>query len=308
MLTGISSFTVAASKAASGVTTVVKPKKTVDAAVKTGAAAGAAAKPVAVRKTAAGNGVVGKVSAKAGKWALYLALPVILVAVWAFVGARSASYAMATPQQIVSATIEYAGSGELWLNIAVSIARVLEGFLVAFVAAAVLGVAAGVSRRFERFIDLVMQVLRPIPGIAWIPLAILWFGIGENSKVYIIFIGAFFPMFVNFVDGIKGIDKRYFELGRVYEIPKWRFIRQVVVPAALPQMLTGIRLGLSGAWICVVAAEMIGATSGVGFMLSDGRSMSRPDVVILAMLIIGIVGKLMDDVVEWQRRRIVNWL
>lgn len=244
-----------------------------------------------------------------GGWLLYLALPIAIVAAWTAYGAAtgSRSYAMATPQQIVGAIGEYAASGELLLNVLVSFARVLEGFFVAFLAAAVLGVAAGISRRFERFIDLVMQILRPIPGIAWIPLAILWFGIGENSKVYIIFIGAFFPMFVNFVDGIKGIDKRYFELGDVYEIPKWRFIRQVVIPAALPQILTGVRLGLSGAWICVVAAEMIGATSGIGFMLSDGRSMSRPDVVILAMLIIGIIGKLMDDVVEWQRRRIVKW-
>ncbi|TPF85590.1 hypothetical protein BW13_09820 [Bifidobacterium sp. UTCIF-37] len=243
-------------------------------------------------------------------WLLYLVLPIAIVALWSLYGSagQTQSYSMATPQQIVAAAVEYATDGELLINILVSFTRVLEGFLVALVAAAVLGVAAGISRRFERFIDLVMQVLRPIPGIAWIPLAILWFGIGENSKIYIIFIGAFFPMFVNIVDGIKGIDKRYFELGEVYEIPKWRFIRQVVIPAALPQILTGIRLGLSGAWICVVAAEMIGATSGVGFMLSDGRSMSRPDVVILAMLLIGVIGKLMDDVVEWQRRRIVKWL
>lgn len=277
--------------------TVVRP----DSRTQTGAKTAATAKRRSGTRSAATRGI--------GGWALYLALPVVLVAVWSLYGVvrGGQSVAMATPQQIVGAAVEYAANGELWLNIAVSIARVLEGFLVALVAAAVLGVAAGVSRRFERAIDLVMQILRPIPGIAWIPLAIIWFGIGENSKVYIIFIGAFFPMFVNIVDGIKGIDKRYFELGEVYEIPKWRFIRQVVVPAALPQILTGIRLGLSGAWICVVAAEMIGATSGVGFMLSDGRSMSRPDVVILAMLIIGVIGKFMDDFVQWQRRRMVNW-
>jgi sulfonate transport system permease protein len=245
-----------------------------------------------------------------GYWVLRLALPVGIVAVWSMIGGSGAihSYAMATPQQIVQAAIAAAADGSLWLNVLVSLIRVLEGFLVALVAAVILGMAAGLSDRFETFVDLVIQVLRPIPGIAWIPLAILWLGIGEESKVYIIVIGAFFPMFVNIVDGIRGIDKRYFELGAVYEIPRWRFIRQVVIPAALPQILTGIRLGLSGAWICVVAAEMIGATSGVGYMLSDGRSMSRPDIVILAMLIIGIVGKLMDDVVRWQRRRIVTWL
>ncbi|KAA8815355.1 ABC transporter permease [Bifidobacterium callitrichos] len=271
----------------------------------TGAVGTAAKTAVRRRRKASTLGLTG-----ISGWLLYLVLPVAIVALWSLYGSagQTQSYSMVTPQQIVAAAVEYATDGELLINILVSFTRVLEGFLVALAAAAVLGVAAGISRRFERFIDLVMQVLRPIPGIAWIPLAILWFGIGENSKIYIIFIGAFFPMFVNIVDGIKGIDKRYFELGEVYEIPKWRFIRQVVIPAALPQILTGIRLGLSGAWICVVAAEMIGATSGVGFMLSDGRSMSRPDVVILAMLLIGVIGKLMDDVVEWQRRRIVKWL
>lgn len=297
VLTGLSALHAGATDA-----TVVRPDRARAKSATSATGATSAKRKRARARSKAASGV--------GGWVLYLILPVAIVAAWSLYGAfgGSRSYAMATPQQIVQATVEYAASGELWLNIAVSIARVLEGFLVALAAAAVLGVGAGVSRRFERAIDLIMQILRPIPGIAWIPLAIIWFGTGENSKVYIIFIGAFFPMFVNFVDGIKGIDKRYFELGEAYEIPKWRFIRQVVVPAALPQILTGIRLGLSGAWICVVAAEMIGATSGVGFMLSDGRSMSRPDVVILAMLIIGVIGKLMDDFVQWQRRRVVNWL
>ena len=233
----------------------------------------------------------------------------MLVAAWSLYGVHGStnSYAMATPWQILAAAAEYASSGELWVNIVVSFLRIVEGFAYAFVAAFVLGVLAGMSRGFHTFIDLVIQVLRPIPGIAWIPLAILWFGIGEESKIFIIFIGAFFPMFLNIVDGIRDVDPRYFELGKIYEIPRWRLVSQVVLPAAMPQILTGVRLGVSGAWICVIAAEMIGATSGVGFMLSDGRSMSRPDVVILAMLIIGIIGKLMDDIIRQIRKRILIW-
>jgi len=244
-----------------------------------------------------------------GHVVLYLALVVGIIAVWSFAGVRGLfqSYSMAAPGQVMTAAVEYAANGDLWVNIVVSLLRVLEGFFYALLAATALGVAAGVFKWFDTFIDLVVQILRPIPGIAWIPLAILWFGIGEGSKEFIIFIGAFFPIFLNTYDGIKGIDAKYFELARAYEIPKWRFIRQVVLPAALPQIMTGVRLGLSGAWICVVAAEMIGATAGVGFMLSDGRSMSRPDVVILAMLIIGIIGKLMDDVLRWARGRVITW-
>ena len=118
---------------------------------------------------------------------------------------------------------------------------------------------------------------------------------------------SFFPIFVNTVDGVKNIDTKYFELAKVYEIPKNKLINKIIVPGALPTIMTGIRLGLGNAWVCVVAAEMIGATSGVGFMLSDGRSMSRPDIVILGMLIVGIVGKIMDDLLKILRNKVITW-
>ncbi|MBO7618704.1 MAG: ABC transporter permease, partial [Bacteroidales bacterium] len=147
----------------------------------------------------------------------------------------------------------------------------------------------------------------PIPPIAWIPLAILWFGIGESSKLYIIFYGAFFPILLNTVDGIHNIDKRYLELGRVYEVDKKRLVWRVILPGALPSILTGIRVGLGNAWVCVVAAEMIAATKGIGYMLTNGRSLSRADDVILAMLLIGIVGKFMDDVLKFVSKKIMKW-
>ena len=106
---------------------------------------------------------------------------------------------------------------------------------------------------------------------------------------------------------VKNIDTKYFELAKVYEIPKNKLINKIIVPGALPTIMTGIRLGLGNAWVCVVAAEMIGATSGVGFMLSDGRSMSRPDIVILGMLIVGIVGKIMDDLLKILRNKVITW-
>ena len=112
---------------------------------------------------------------------------------------------------------------------------------------------------------------------------------------------------MNTVDGVKNIDTKYFELAKVYEIPKNKLINKIIVPGALPTIMTGIRLGLGNAWVCVVAAEMIGATSGVGFMLSDGRSMSRPDIVILGMLIVGIVGKIMDDLLKILRNKVITW-
>lgn len=242
-----------------------------------------------------------------GIW--YILLPLILIVVWEYISnyGNVKIYNMPAPEVILKDAAEKIHNGVLLKHIAVSFIRVLEGFLIALVCALVLGVLIGLSKVIERFTELVLQILKPIPPIAWIPLAILWFGIGESSKLYIIFYGAFFPILLNTIDGIHNIDKRFLELGRVYELSKLKLIQKVVLPGALPSILTGIRVGLGNAWVCVVAAEMIAATKGVGYMLSNGRSMSRADDVILAMLLIGIVGKLMDDVLKWISKRIMKW-
>ena len=240
---------------------------------------------------------------------LYIALPIILIAIWECydLAGKLTSYTMPSPVAILETALEYLKDGSLFSNIAVSFIRVVEGFLLALVLAFIFGIGVSIFPKFNTFTDLVIQILRPIPPIAWIPLAILWFGIGQGSKIFIIFLGAFFPLFVNTADGVKNIDTKYFELAKVYEIPKNKLINKIIVPGALPTIMTGIRLGLGNAWVCVVAAEMIGATSGVGFMLSDGRSMSRPDIVILGMLIVGIVGKIMDDLLKILRNKVITW-
>ncbi|MCD7855382.1 MAG: ABC transporter permease [Clostridiales bacterium] len=242
-------------------------------------------------------------------WILYFALPVILLIIWesADLAGCLKPYTMPAPIAVVKTAIEYIQNGKLPVNIAVSFGRVTLGFILALIGGFLIGIGAAIFKSIEIFTDFVIQILRPIPPIAWIPLAILWFGIGLESKVFIIFLGAFFPIFINTFDGIKNIDGKYFELARVYEVPKLKLITKIVIPGALPQIMTGIRLGLGNAWVCVVAAEMIGATSGVGYMLADGRSLSRPDVVILGMLIVGIIGKIMDDLILKFRDKIITW-
>lgn len=245
-----------------------------------------------------------------GYYFWYLSLPVLLLIIWegADLAGAIKPYTMPSPGLIIETAIALAKSGELAANIWVSIILVLEGFFLALVTAFLLGICIALFPKVEAFTDLVLQIVRPIPPIAWIPLAILWFGIGSSSKIFIIFLGAFFPILINTVDGISGIDRRFFELSDVYEVPKVNMILKIVIPGALPSILTGIRLGLGNAWVCVVAAEMIGATSGVGYMLSNGRSLSRPDIVILGMLIVGIVGKFMDDFLKWLRMKMLHWL
>lgn len=243
-------------------------------------------------------------------WLLYIALPAILIIIWEIcdIAGELKPYTMPSLTAIINTIKEYILNGKLLSNIGISFLRVTEGFAIALVIAFILGVCVSIFPKLDTFTDFIIQLLRPIPPIAWIPLAILWFGIGEESKIFIIFLGAFFPIFMNTVDGIKSIESKYFELALVYEVPKNQLIRKIIIPGALPSIMTGIRLGLGSAWICVVAAEMIGATSGVGYMLSDGRSLSRPDIVILGMLIVGIVGKIMDDILKKIRDKTVTWI
>lgn len=245
-----------------------------------------------------------------GYWPLYFALSVIILLIWMLADHAGIlkPYTMPSLGKIGSTIIEYIQKGKLQTNIWVSMVRVLKGFFVALAAAFIIGINVSLFEKFDIFTDFVIQILRPIPPIAWIPLAILWFGIGEDSKIFIIFLGAFFPIFINIVDGVKSIDHRYFELAEVYEVRRIQFVLKIIIPGALPSIMTGVRLGIGNAWVCVVAAEMIGATSGVGYMLSDGRSLSRPDIVILGMLIVGIVGKLMDDLLRKLREKLITWI
>ncbi|MDR0881449.1 MAG: ABC transporter permease [Candidatus Adiutrix sp.] len=216
-------------------------------------------------------------------WLTSLILPLILLGVWKgadFMGMLK-PFTMPPPEKVITTAVELAGEGKLQKHVLASVILVLEGFFLALGAAFVIGILMGLSPKAEAFFELAVQIFKPIPPIAWIPLAILWFGIGANSKIYIIFVGAFFPILLNVISGIKNIDQRYFELAKIYEISKSRLIFKVVLPGALPQIMTGIRVGLGNAWVCVVAAEMIAAVTGVGYMLSYGRSLSRPDMVIL---------------------------
>lgn len=241
--------------------------------------------------------------------ALYVALPVLVVALWQalFELGLIRPILLPPPSRVVSTLCELAISGDLPRHLAVSLQRVLQGFGIAAALGIALGIGVGLSRTLDRLTDLSIQVLKPIPPLAWIPIAILWFGIGEAAKVYIIFLGAFFPILVNTVDGIRRTDHRHVELARILEVSRGRFVARVVLPGALPAIMTGLRVGLMVAWICVVASELIAASSGVGYLIMDARQLSQTDVVIVGMLTIGAVGKLLDSLLKWAEQRLITW-
>jgi sulfonate transport system permease protein len=239
----------------------------------------------------------------------YVGLSIALLAAWQ--GLFHLGYLnpvlLPAPSQIALTFRDLLKSGALAHHIGISVLRVLEGFGIAALLGLGLGVAIGLSRTLDRLTDLIIQVVKPIPPIAWIPLAILWFGIGEQSKVYIIFLGAFFPIVINTIDGIRQTDHKFVEVARILVVPRSRFVRQVVIPGALPAIMTGLRVGLMVAWMCVVAAELIAASSGIGYLIMDARQLSQSDVVLVGMLTIGVIGKLMDSLIKRLERRLIGW-
>jgi ABC-type nitrate/sulfonate/bicarbonate transport system permease component len=207
------------------------------------------------------------------------------------------------PSEVLKAGWELLLSGELLMHLGASLRREMVAFSVALVAIP-LGIAMGWWRNLHDMIDPVVELLRPIPPIAWIPLSILWFGVGDLQNQFIIFLGIFFPILINTIIGVKNIDPNLIRAARCLGANEWRMLRRVVLPAVLPQLMTGIRVGFGVGWMALVAAELVGATSGLGFLINDARSLLRTDVIILGMLVIGMAGFCIDLLI----RRLSRWL
>lgn len=198
------------------------------------------------------------------------------------------------PRTIAATAASMISDGSLAEQLEVSIVRVLKGYVLAGIAGISLGIVLGLSRQMYKLLDLLIQILRPIPPIGWIPLAILWFGIDETSKVFIIFLGGFYVVLINVIDGIHQVDPKLIEVAKVLEISRLRQIFTLIIPAALPSIFTGMRVALAACWSCVVAAELVASSSGIGYMIMNARQFSLSDVVIVGMISIGILGKIMD--------------
>src|SRR3954470_4786405 len=233
----------------------------------------------------------------------------VLVAVWWVVVVVTDSAIFPTPKAVVLGTLELAADGTLWEHIGASLMRVGIGFGIAVLFAIPLGLWMG--RVHGAFVTLnpVFQILRPISPIAWIPLAILWFGVGNASPIYLIFIASVFPMIVQTTVGVHTIEKRYLRAAENFGVPRGKLFRQVVFPATLPQIITGMRIGLGVAWLVVVAAEMIALHSGLGYMIIDSRNAgNRYDLVIAGMIIIGLIGLALDGIMRlMEKMQIVRW-
>ena len=216
------------------------------------------------------------------------------------------SVLMPAPTTIAVTAAGMIASGELFYHMIASLKREVFAFL--FAAAAIpLGIAMGWWRQVYSQVNPIMEILRPIPPLAWIPLSILWFGLGDEQNEFIIFLGMFFPILVNTIVGVKNIDPNLVRAARSLGAPEHKVLIRIVLKGALPQIITGVRIGLGVGWMALVAAELVGASSGLGFLINDARSMLRTDTITVGMLTIGLIGLLIDTAIRVLSRRLLPW-
>ena len=210
------------------------------------------------------------------------------------------------PTAVFAAFWELLSSGELLRHLRDSLKRELIAFLWASLSIP-LGVAMGWWRAVNEQLDPIIEMLRPVPPLAWIPLSILWFGIGDTQNQFIIFLGIFFPILLNTISGVRGVDPNLVRAARCLGASEWAILWRVVVRAALPSIVTGIRVGLGVGWMALVAAELVGASSGLGFLINDARTILRTDYIIVGMATIGVVGLAIDRTIREIMKRALPW-
>lgn len=235
------------------------------------------------------------------KTLLGIIIPILILAIWIYSTSKgNIPIGILPPISLVfSGLKEMLQTGELQADILVSLSRVLKGYLIAAAIGIVLGSLIGMYRPVREMMMPLLTIIRQIPIIAWIPLIILWAGIGELSKVIVIVLAAFFPILVNTEAGIEQTPDGILEVAKLYRLSPWETFAKVYLPHALSHILVGLKLGLGVSWMAVVAAEMIAATNGIGYKLNYSRSMMHANNVIVCMIVIGLIGVAMDKFIGW---------
>jgi sulfonate transport system permease protein len=247
-----------------------------------------------------------------GKRALLLLswlAPVAVVIVWE-VFARAGwitPQVLPAPSKVFATTVKLATSGSLLNDLGVSLLRAVAGFTLGGSIGFALGTLVGFSRIAEAAIDRSVQMIRAIPFLALLPLVIVWLGVGEAEKIFLVALGVAFPIYINTTLGIRQIDPKLIELGRVQGLSRLELIRRIILPGALPSILTGVRYALATAWLALVVAETIGAQSGIGFLAMDAREFLRTDVIVLTIVIYALIGVAADAIARWLERRLLAW-
>ncbi len=238
-----------------------------------------------------------------------LILPILIIIVW-FVGSATGSInpsIIPTPQKVGDAFGKMLEDGSLWQHILASFSRVLKGFAIGAISGIVLGLFIGLYFRLNQLFATLIGILRPIPPIAMIPLFIMWLGIGEESKVALVTVGAFWPVLLNTIAGVQSTDPKLIEVAQVFGKSRLTILKDIIIPSTIPSLFTGLRLSISTAWSCVVAAEMIAADKGVGYLIMFARQMSKPAELFVGIISIGVIGLAIDILFQLLQKKVVYW-
>ena len=240
---------------------------------------------------------------------IFFFVPIAILLLWQILGDGGAisGAVMPVPTRIAAAFLELLKDGELAENVGASMARVLIGFFFGTFAGLLIGIITGIYPRINQVVAAVFGILRPIPMIGLVPLMILWFGIGEKSKIIVIAVGTFWSVLINTQEGVFSVSSKLIEVAELLEKDKITVLTRIILPAALPSIVTGIRLGFGNAWKSVVAAEMLAATKGVGYMIEYARELSQPEKLFVGLLSIGVIGLVTDAVILAVQKRLIVW-
>lgn len=246
---------------------------------------------------------------------LALIVPLMLLGLWHWAVAAGMTMLIPSPAEVAEYMVDFAWGGiwddafsaTLHIHLLASMSRVFGGFALAAMVAVPLGILIGRNETARALLDPFLQLMRPIPVTAWLPLSMILFGLGARSAFFLVFLGAFYPILLNTVFGVRSVDKRLFEAASMLGCSPSAQFTKVVLPAALPSIFTGLRLGLGLAWFVIVVGEMTGVPQGLGAVIMDGRTLSRTELVICGMIVIGIAGFLSDRVVVMAMNRLLRW-
>lgn len=255
---------------------------------------------------------VNRMKKNSSKWYGHLApwiIPVALLIGWQLftMNQSVAGSILPPPFDVVRAGITMAANGELWSHIYISFSRALIGFVIGGGLGFLLGMLNGINPIAEKHLDTTVQMFRNIPHLALIPLIILWFGVGEQSKIVLVAIGVFFPIYINTYHGIRSVDRGLIEMANVYRLSKWHLFSKVVLRGALPSILVGVRYALGTMWVTLIVAETIAATSGIGYMSNNAREFMQLDIVVLAILLYAVLGKVADSLAKLLESWLLKW-
>ena len=243
------------------------------------------------------------------RWSLGLVLPLGAALVWEIIVrlGLSSGRLVPPPSRVITELFDLARSGELALHVTATLTRVLAGFGFGVIAGTILGAISGYWGLARRLLDPTVQALRAIPSLAWVPLFILWLGIFETSKIALIAVGVFFPVYLGVMGAILSVDRKIVEVGRTFRLSGPAMIRRILLPAVLPEYVVALRVGLGLGWMFVVAAELMGASEGLGFLLLDGQQLGKPAQILAAIVVFAVLGKITDWLIVTAMAPLLRW-